>query len=223
MICHRLQLMDIATSILTDWPSQSRTCFWTDAESALIVTMRKRLALLSGAIAEEYAWAELLAACRFLAILIRFRSEDPEGEAAVLRSMHAIQLSPALQMLEDPDWPLLGLAQGVGELCTTLPRLAAELVAGSALAALEKLLCCDAGSAEGVAAVVPQVAEAVDEAFPEADLEALRLDMPQYYRIGCSNPGCVDTSGVSEAHLKTFVCDACRVARYCGAPCQVGL
>jgi hypothetical protein len=40
----------------------------------------------------------------------------------------------------------------------------------------------------------------------------------------CSNPGCSNTVGLSEASIvsgKGSVCAGCKVARYCGKPCHV--
>ncbi|KAK9842577.1 hypothetical protein WJX81_007018 [Elliptochloris bilobata] len=161
----------------------------------------------------EAGLVDLVAAC------------NPAG--CLLRCIAACaEVSSAIQVMGVPDWPPEDLVLAVSGLCTALPRLAAELVAGGALAALEKLftvLHAMLGLLRDLAGVLPQAAQVMDEAFPEAEeprFGALRLAMPEFYSIGCSNPGCVGTSRVSEADLKTLVCAACMVARYCGAPCQ---
>jgi hypothetical protein len=40
----------------------------------------------------------------------------------------------------------------------------------------------------------------------------------------CNNPGCLNTSGLTERGIvsgKSCLCSRCRVARYCGRQCQV--
>jgi len=52
-----MQLLDVAASVLAT-PGDTKPCasFWTESERALLVTLRKRLVLISRAPAEQHIW-----------------------------------------------------------------------------------------------------------------------------------------------------------------------
>lgn len=76
-------------------------------------------------------------------------------------------------------------------------------------------------------ASIPQLRSAVDtlmtavNALPPMSMEnvgdAACLALPQ---IGCSNPGCLNMAGVSEALLEVQLCAGCKRAQFCSRACQ---
>lgn len=78
-----------------------------------------------------------------------------------------------------------------------------------------------AGELEGRAAV-GSAPEAI--ASYSDHLHALGLSLTSFATpLACSNPGCGNLGGASEAALvggRSCVCGGCRVARYCGRDCQ---